>query len=220
METKLWTDVDRFFEDTVLSKDPILTAILKKSHEAGLPAHNISPCQGQLLQILAKMVQASRILEVGTLGGYSTVWLARSLPENGTVVTVEADKHHATVARGNLKLAGVLDHVRLLEGDAKAVLAKLSEHNTDPFDLVFIDADKPNNPVYLDLALQLARPGTVIIGDNVVRKGEVVDSKTTDPKVKGMQMYCRKLRSAKLLSTCIQTVGIKGYDGFAVSIVQ
>jgi len=219
METKLWADVDRFFEDTMLPKDPILNAVLKNSNEAGLPAHNVSPCQGQLLQILTKMAQASRVLEIGTLGGYSTIWLARSLPESGTVVTIEVVKHHATVARGNLKLAGVLDRVQLLEGDAKAVLTKLIEHKTDPFDLVFIDADKPSNPVYLDLALQLARSGTIIISDNVVRKGEVVDIETTDPKVKGVQMYCKKLQSTELLSTGIQTVGIKGYDGFAISIV-
>jgi len=219
MEPNMWADVDRFFEETLLDKDPLLEKILRNSDEAGLPAHNVSPCQGQFLQILIKMMRAKRVLEIGTLGGYSTVWLARALPEEGIVLTIESVAHHAATARANLLLADVQDRVHLLEGDAKEVLAGLVDQKTEPFDLIFNDADKPNNPIYLALALRLARPGTVMLGDNVVRDGAVAAIQSTDPKVIGVQTHCRALRSDSLLSTGIQTVGRKGNDGFTISIV-
>ena len=220
MEKHIWTDVDRFFEETLLAEDPRLEKVLTNSDAAGLPAHNVSPCQGQLLQILTMMARARRVLEIGTLGGYSTIWLARALPAGGIVMTIEAVAHHAATARANWKLADVQDRIQLLEGDAREMLARLIAQKTEPFDLIFIDADKPSNPAYLELALQLARPGTVIIGDNVVREGMVAAQQSTDPKVIGVQTYCRALGPAGLLSTGIQTVGRKGYDGFAISIVR
>lgn len=220
MDSVQWTAVDRFFETSVLEEDPILNQVLSRCDRAGLPPHNVSPCQGRLLQILSLMSGARRILEIGTLGGYSTIWLARSIPADGRVVTIEAVEPHAVIAAGNLELAGVLDRVSLITGDAKKELQHLIDEGVKPFDLIFIDADKPGNPQYLELSLRLSSKGTVIIGDNVVREGAVADPESTDHKVRGVREYCMQLKTPGLLSTAIQTVGVKGYDGFAISIVQ
>lgn len=220
MTLAIWTQVDRFFEQSFLDEDPVLDEVVRRSTEAGLPAHNVSPCQGRLLQIVARMIKARRILEIGALGGYSAIWLARSIPEDGRVVTIEYDERHARVAEDNLKRAGVLDRVTLLQGDAKTVLRERIGSGEEPFDLIFIDADKPGNPIYLELSLQLAHPGTVIIGDNVVREGDVAREDSTDAKVLGVREYCHQLKARGLLSTAVQTVGVKGYDGFSISIVS
>lgn len=220
MSVERWKEVDRFFEQSFLEEDLVLEDVLARSARAGLPEHNVSPCQGRLLQIFALMTKSKRVLEIGTLGGYSTIWLARSIPENGQVVTVEYDVNHARTAEENLKKAGVADRVTLIQGDARRVLNRLITETTAPFDLVFIDADKPNNPAYLELSLELSHPGTIIIGDNIVREGEVANPNSADEKVVGVQMYCKQLKHHGLLSSGLQTVGVKGYDGFTISIVQ
>lgn len=220
MNIAQWAAVDRFFETSVLEEDPILNEVLSRCDQAGLPPHNVSPCQGRLLQIFTKMSGARRVLEIGTLGGYSTIWLARSIPAGGEVVTIEAVEYHSVIATGNLELAGVKDRVNLVAGDAKIELRRLVNSSVKPFDLIFIDADKPSNAEYLELSLRLSHSGTVIIGDNVVREGAVANPESTDPKVRGVREYCMQLRTSGLLSTGIQTVGVKGYDGFTISIVQ
>lgn len=220
MTIDLWTNVDRFFEASLLDNDPILDEVLKRSTRAGLPPYNVSPCQGQLLQIFATMIKAKRILEIGTLGGYSTIWLARSIPKDGQVVTIEIDDYHAQIAEQNLKLADVFDRVDVLCGDARAILERLIDEGTEYFDLIFIDADKSSNSTYLELSLQLSHRGTVIICDNVVREGAVADEQSTDADVVGVQTFCRQLKQRDILSSAVQTVGMKGYDGFTISIVQ
>ncbi len=219
MSQEKWKEVDEFFEKTLLEEDAVLEEILRRSKDAGLPPHNVSPCQAQLLSLLVRITGARRVLEVGTLGGYSTIWMARALPENGVIVTIESSKVHAKVARQNFVTARIENRIRLLESDAKVALKGLAKDRVAPFDLVFIDADKPSNPQYLALALKLARSGSVIISDNVVRDGEVANYGSEDPNVIGIRQYCIDLKSLSLPSTGIQTVGTKGYDGFSISIV-
>ncbi len=218
-----WTAVDQFFEQrfvTPSDRDRALAAALQASTAAGLPAIAVSPSQGKLLELFVRMQQATRVLEVGTLGGYSAICMAGALPATGTLVTLELDPHHAEVAKQNIARAGLAAIVEVRVGAALDSLAQLVASKVAPFDLVFIDADKPNNPNYVRRALELVRVGTVIIVDNVVRNGRVADPKDTDPRVIGSR-ECLDLLAAepRLRATAIQTVGSKGYDGFAIAYV-
>jgi len=212
--------VDRYFGDLLGETDELLEAELDASQAAGLPAIQVAPLQGKLLHLLARALGARRILEVGTLGGYSTTWLARALPPGGRLVTLELEPSHAEVARHNLARAGVADRVELRVGPAVQSLADLSAERVPPFDLVFIDADKPSYPEYLDGAIRLSRPGTLIVADNVVRRGDVVDAGSQDPSVLGVRRMAERMgRLPGLSATVVQTVGVKGHDGFAVAVV-
>jgi predicted O-methyltransferase YrrM len=220
MAQEQWTRVDRYITDLFVPSDPVLDAALEASAAAGLPPHNISPSQGQLLLVLARLQGARTILEIGTLGGYSTIWLARALPADGQLITLEADPKHAEVARGNLARAGLADVVELRIGRALDILPGLAAEGRGPFDLIFIDADKPSNPDYLAWALKLSRRGTMVIADNVVRNGAVVDAASGDPGVRGVRRFNELLAGdPRVSATVIQTVGSKGYDGFAIALV-
>ncbi len=220
MSEKNWGEVDDFIADLFVHPDPALDAALAASEKAGLPTIEVSPNQGKLLMLLAKVAAARRILEIGTLGGYSTIWLARALPKDGKLITLEADGKHAEVARKNIAGAGLAAKVDVRVGKALVTLPKLVEERVGPFDFVFLDADKPNNPAYLEWALKLSRQGTVIVADNVVRWGAITDAKSTDPNVKGVRNFMEVLAPEKRVSaTAIQTVGVKGHDGFAVAVV-
>jgi predicted O-methyltransferase YrrM len=220
MNQKLWTAVDSYITDSLLPTDPILDETMRINEAAGLPAIAVAPNQGKLLHLLARMQHAKRILEIGTLGGYSTIWLARALPSDGILITLEFDPKHHEVASANIARAGLSSVVQLRLGAALESLPKLEAEGTAPFDLIFIDADKQNMAPYLDWAIRLSRPGTVIIGDNVVREGEVIDPANTDPRVQGVRQFFELLASdPRIDATAIQTVGSKGYDGFALAIV-
>jgi len=221
MNQETWSNVDKYFTDLLVPSDPALNAALADTDAAGLPQHNVAPNQGKLLQLLAKICGARTILEIGTLGGYSTIWLARALPAGGRLVTLEANPKHAEAAFANIVRAGLSSVVDLRVGKAVDILPRLAAEGIAPFDLIFIDADKPSNPEYLGWSLKLSRPGTVIIGDNVVRNGAVTDSSSTDPNVQGVRRFLQLISSEPRLSaTALQTVGSKGYDGFAIAIVQ
>ncbi len=216
-----WAAVDEYLTDLLVPTDPVLEAALKDSDAAGLPAISVTPTQGKLLWLFARLVGARKILEVGTLGGYSTIWLARALPKDGRLITIEASPEHAEVAGANLKRAGLGDRVELRIGRGIDVLPNLASEGMAPFDLIFIDADKVSTADYFVWALKLSRPGTLIITDNVIRKGAVADSKSRDPNVVGMRRFFELLAKEKGVSaTAIQTVGSKGYDGFAIAIVN
>ncbi len=216
----LWTQVDRYFGDLLAPTDPALDTALQANSEANLPAIDVTRLQGKFLDLLVRIAGARRILEIGTLGGYSTIWLARALPAGGRVVSLELDRHHAEVARGNLQNAGVLDRVDLRLGRAVDSLAALESVGGEPFDLIFIDADKPGYPEYLRWALKLSRPGTVIVADNVVRDGKVIRTDSDDPNLQGVRRFTELVGAEPRLSaTVLQTVGTKGYDGFAVAVV-
>jgi predicted O-methyltransferase YrrM len=213
-----WQQVDRYIVDKLVESDDVLAAILDNNARAGLPAHDVAPNQGKLLALFAQMVGAKRILEIGTLGAYSTVWLALALPEGGEVVTLEADEHHAAVARRNIELAGLQSRIKLYQGPALDTLPSLI--GSAPFDMIFIDAYKPNNPHYLKWALKLSRPGTLIIGDNVVRDGEVVNPASDDDRVRGVRRFFDLIaEEPRLSATALQTVGSKGWDGFLLARV-
>ena len=212
-----WAAVDDYIGDRLLGEDPVLAAVLAANAAAGLPDIDVSPAHGRLLQLLARMMGARRILEIGTLGGYSTICLARALPEDGRVVTLEIDPHHAAVARENLARAGVADNVELIIGPAADTLARLE----GPFDFVFIDADKPSNPVYLKEAIRLSRPGTAILVDNVVREGGVLDAESADDRIAGTRaLFEAAAAEPRLAATAIQTVGVKKWDGFLLALVD
>jgi predicted O-methyltransferase YrrM len=220
MNQDQWTAVDRYFTERLLPADPVLEAALEASAAAGLPSINVSPVQGKFLHLLALTKGASRILEIGTLGGYSTIWLARALPIGGRLVTLELEPKHAVVARANLDRAGLRERVEIRLGPATESLAQLQAEGVEPFDLIFIDADKPNNPAYLKWALKLARRGSLIVVDNVVREGEILDPASADPNVQGTRALFELLSAEpRLASTAIQTVGSKKYDGFAMAVV-
>jgi predicted O-methyltransferase YrrM len=215
-----WTEVDQYFSESLLPSDPILESALEASVAAGLPAISVSPNQGKLLQMLAQIVGARSILEIGTLGGYSTIWMARGLRAGGRLITLEVDPKHAEVAQLNVARAGLGDVVDVRIGNAVEILPQLSAERRGPFDLIFIDADKPNIPTYFEWALKLSRPGTLIIVDNVVRDGAVIDPDSSDPSVQGVRRFIELLGAESGASgTVIQTVGIKGYDGFAIVLV-
>ncbi|HMF86595.1 MAG TPA: O-methyltransferase [Gemmatimonadaceae bacterium] len=216
-----WTEVDRYFSDKLLPSDPFLESALETSVAAGLPAISVSPNQGKLLQILAQLVGARSILEIGTLGGYSTIWLARGLRAGGHLITLEVDPKHAEVARLNVTRAGLKDVVEIRIGNALETLPQLSAERRGPFDLVFIDADKQNIPAYFEWALKLSRPGSLIVVDNVVRSGAVIDADSSDPSVQGVRRFVELLGAQTGASgTVVQTVGIKGYDGLAIVLVN
>ena len=215
-----WNAVDRYFTDLLVSHDAALDAALTASAAAGLPAINVSPTQGKLLHLLARAIGARNILEIGTLGGYSTIWLARALPKGGRVISLEADARHAEIARANFTRAGLDDIVEVRLGMALDTLPGLAAEGHGPFDLVFVDADKPNNAAYFDWALRLSHPGSVIVVDNVVRGGEVVDAGDDSPTVQGVRRFLERLAAEpRVTATAVQTVGNKGYDGFSIALV-
>ncbi|MDT1959232.1 O-methyltransferase [Carnobacterium divergens] len=218
---KLFAAVDDYFIEKLVGQDPIFEQILANNKQHQLPPHDVSPSQGKFLYLLTKIKRAKRILEIGTLGGYSTLWFARGLEEDGEIITLESNEKHAEVAKENLALAGVSDKVTILVGAATDSLEKLVQDQTPAFDLIFIDADKENNSAYLDYGLQLATEGTIIIGDNVVRGGAVLDSTSKDGRVQGVRSFVEDLAdNSALSSTALEIVGVKGYDGFTISIVE
>lgn len=220
MNQTQWTAVDRYFAELFLDSDPVLDAALQDSSAAGLPAIHVSPNQGRLLAILAQAVGARSILEIGTLGGYSTIWLARALPPGGTLISLEANPGHAAVARANIARAGLADAVEARLGCALDTLAELATDARAPFDLVFIDADKPTYAAYFDWALKLTRRGSLIIADNVVRRGAVVDAESSDPNVQGVRQFNAAVAAEpRVIATGLQTVGSKGYDGLTIALV-
>ncbi len=220
MTKKLWTAVDQYTTDLLLPEDAHLDAALAASEAAGLPPISVSPSQGKLLMLLAQLAGAKHILEIGTLGAYSSIWLARALAPGGCMITLEANSRHAEVARGNIARAGLAEVVEVRLGDARAGIQQLAAEGRDPFDLIFIDADKHGIPHYLEWSLTLSHAGTVIIVDNVIRDGAVIDAKSEDPNVIGVRRMHEMLAAEPRLSaTTIQTVGSKGYDGFTLALV-
>ncbi|MEV5596428.1 O-methyltransferase [Streptomyces sp. NPDC052496] len=220
MSQQRWNTVDEYFNSLLAPDDEALHAALRDSEAAGLPHISVTPTQGKLLHLLARIQGARRILEIGTLGGYSTIWLARALPADGHLVSLEYNATHAAVARANLERAGLAERTEIRVAPALDSLAKLVAERAEPFDLVFVDADKPNNPHYLERALELTRPGSLIIGDNVVRGGDVADADSTDPTVRGIRRFLELIaENPRLSATAVQTVGSKGYDGFALARV-
>lgn len=221
MAEQLWGTVDDYLTEMLVQPDDALNQALSDSAAAGLPAISVTAPQGKFLHLLARIHGAKKILEVGTLGGYSTIWLARALPAGGTLVTLEIDPKHADVARKNLQRAGVADRVELILGKASDTLARFVAEKYEPFDLIFIDADKPGNPQYFQLAMQLSRPGSVIVVDNVIRKGAVADPANDDPNVLGVRKLNELIaEESRVAATALQTVGGKGYDGFALILVK
>lgn len=216
-----WAAVDSLAEAWLGAGDAVLDEVTARGTRAGLPAIAVSPCQGKLLHLLARVSGAKRVLEVGTLGGYSTIWLARALPADGKLVTLEIDPHHAQVARENFALAKIEHLIELREGPALKSLGEMERAEVEAFDLVFIDADKPNNARYFEIALRLARPGAIIIVDNVVREGAVLDDSGANPSNEGSRRVLRLMgETPGLAATLVQTVGVKGYDGFAIAVVD
>ena len=220
MSQERWAEVERYITGTLIRPDSVLDAALRSSGAAGLPKISVSPPEGMFLGLVARAMGASKILEIGTLGGYSTIWLARALPPHGTLTTLEVDAKHAKVAAANIRRAGLSRVVEIRQGPALETLPKLAAEGKGPYDLFFIDADKPSNPEYFAWALRLSRPGSVIIVDNVVRDGAVVDSGSRDPNVRGVRRLNEMIAAEpRVMATEIQTVGSKGYDGFAVALV-
>lgn len=220
MTQKTWTAVDKYVSEMLVHPDKVLDATLEASADSGLPEIAVAPNQGKLLMLLAMSINARTILEIGTLGGYSTIWLARALPKGGRVVTLEAVPRHAEVARANFDRAGLAQMIDLRLGKALDTLPKLAAERPTPFDLIFIDADKENIPDYFTWSLKLARTGSMIIVDNVVRHGEVIDAKSSDISVRGVRRFNEMLRQeTRVSATTIQTVGVKGYDGFTLALV-
>jgi predicted O-methyltransferase YrrM len=222
---ELWTAVDAYIGDRLLPGDPVLDAAVAANDAAGLPPIAITPNQGKLLELLVRIHGARTILELGTLGGYSTIWLARPILEEGRLVTLERDPHYAEVARANIANAGLAETVQIRVGPALQTLSELHAEGEGPFDLIFIDADKQNNPGYLEWSLKLSRPGTLIIADNVVRGGAILNPDGNDPQlgnsgVQGVRRFYELLASdPRVSATAIQTVGAKGHDGFALAVV-
>ncbi|MDR5837207.1 O-methyltransferase [Caballeronia sp. LZ034LL] len=220
MNEQQWIAMDEYLCERTQAPDEVLEAALRDSANAGLPAINVAPNQGKMLHMLAKLRGARRILELGTLGGYSTIWLARALPSDGTLLTLEAVDAHANVARGNLARAGLSSVASVIVGDAVHTLQSFVRDGIPPFDFIFLDADKKSYPAYLDLVLRLSRPGTLIVADNVIRRGRVLETGSDDPDANGVRTFFDMLAThPRLDSTAIQTVGSKGWDGFSMSIV-
>ena len=216
----LWTDVDRYLGGLLAPADPALTDALESSTKAGLPEIQVSTVQGKLLSILAGAIRARRILEIGTLGGYSTIWLARAPPPDGKLISLEADPKHADVARANVARAGLAGIVDIRLGRALETLPAIAAESSEPFDLIFIDADKQSIPEYFAWSLKLARKGSLILVDNVVREGKVIETKSEDTNVQGVRRFMDLLAAEKrVTATAIQTVGTKGYDGLAIALV-
>lgn len=217
--TENWADTDNYLSDTLIGEDATLDAAIAANAQAQLPPIDVAPVQGKFLHLLARAIGAQRVLEVGTLGGYSTIWLARAVGEDGRVVTLEYEPHHAEVARVNIDRALVGDRVEIKVGAALDTLPTLSADQ--PFDLVFIDADKPNNANYVQAALRLSRPGTVIVVDNIVRQGTLADATQNDDSVRGARDVLELFATdPQFDATALQTIGVKGWDGFALALVQ
>jgi caffeoyl-CoA O-methyltransferase len=215
-----WTAVDQYFTDLLIPADPALDAALLATADAGMPLINVAPNQGKLLHILALSIGARAILEIGTLGGYSTIWLARALPAGGRLISLEANPKHAEIARANIARANLADIVEVRLGRALETLPQLAAEGLGPFDLVFIDADKLNTTAYFEWALKLTRRGSLIIADNVVRNGAVIDAGSSDVSVQGVRRFNAALAAEpRVMATAIQTVGSKGYDGMAIAVV-
>lgn len=215
-----WTAVDRYFDGLFAPPDAALDAALKATSDAGMPLINVAANQGKLLQLLTRLVGARRILEIGTLGGYSAIWMARALPPDGRLISLEVNPAHAEVARANIARAGLSDKVEVRLGSAHDSLPQLAEQGVGPFDLVFIDADKASTPTYLTWALKLTKPGSLILIDNVVRDGAVADAASANPDVQGIQQGLAMLASdPRISATALQTVGVKGYDGLAIALL-
>ncbi|OMC98376.1 O-methyltransferase [Paenibacillus sp. FSL R5-0636] len=220
-QTTTWDKVDQYITERLIPQDAVLEEVLVTNQQAGLPPFDVSPSQGKFLNLLVQMKGARRILEIGTLGGYSTIWMARALPSDGQIVTLELDPIHAQVAKANLSLAEVDHLVELRVGDALEQLSQMKQEGVEPFDFIFIDADKPSNPNYLKWALQFSQPGSVILGDNVIREGEVINENSEDARVVGVrEFYDLLAEESRISATAIQTVGSKGYDGFVLGIVN
>ena len=220
MSEETWAAVEKYVDGLLIPSDPVLEAAVAASEAAGLPDIAVTSSQGKLLYLLARLQRARRILEVGTLGGYSTIWLARALPEDGSVVTIESEKQHCEVARVNVERADLSALVEFREGKALDVLPELAAEGLEPFDLVFIDADKENTEAYFRWALRLSRVGAAILVDNVIRQGKVAEAETDDARVEGMRRFFEMLAAEpRVTATTIQTVGRKGYDGFTLAMV-
>ena len=221
MTQELWTAVDEYLNARLIGADPMLDEARAASLEGGLPDIAVAPNQGKLLHLLARIHGAKNILEIGTLGGYSTIWLARALPPDGSLITLEAEPKHAEVASANIARAGFAKIVDLRLGRAIDTLPRLEAEGRGPFDMVFIDADKASIPDYFTWALKLSRPGALIIVDNVIRKGAVIEDENPDPNVQGVRRFNEMLAAeTRVTATCIQTVGAKGYDGFTLALVN
>jgi predicted O-methyltransferase YrrM len=221
MSEKGWNAVDAYFSETIVGRDGALEAALIANAAAGLPPIDVSPAHGKMLYLIARMAGARKALEIGALGGYSSIWIARALPPEGRLLTLEAVAKHANVARKNIERAGLSDRVEVRQGAALDSLPTIEAEGLAPFDFVFIDADKSNNPNYLSWAMRLSRPGTVIVVDNVVRSGRIADKSSRDPDVTGTRaMFELMAREPRLEATAIQTVGAKGWDGFALAVVD
>jgi predicted O-methyltransferase YrrM len=220
MNEILWTQVDSYFSDLLSGPDPMLDAVLEASVMAGLPAINVSPNQGKLLSLLARAIGARRILEIGTLGGYSSIWMARALSPEGRLITLEAVPKHAAAARANIARAGLSGLIEVIEGRALETLPRLVAQGEAPFDFIFIDADKPSTTEYFEWALRLSHPGTLIVVDNVVREGEIIDAESRSETVQATRRFLERLTAEpRVTATAMQTVGSKGYDGFAIALV-
>lgn len=220
MSDTLWTDVDTYLAETLLPDDPLMNAVRAANKQAQLPAIDVSPVQGRFLELLVRMTGATRILEIGTLGAYSTIWMGRALPADGRIVTLEFAELHANVARENIERAALSSRIQIRVGPALDTLPSVEADGLAPFDLIFIDADKPNNPSYLEWAVKLAHTGTVIVLDNVIRDGKVIEASSDDDSVKGTRAGLAFMGThPRLKSTALQNVGVKGYDGFAIAIV-
>jgi predicted O-methyltransferase YrrM len=221
MTQELWTAVDEYLNARLIGADPLLDEARAASLQGGLPDIAVAPNQGKLLHLLARIHGAKNILEIGTLGGYSTIWLARALPRDGSLITLEAEPKHAEVASANIARAGFAEIVDLRLGRAIDTLPRLEAEGRGPFDLVFVDADKASIPDYFTWALKLSRPGTLIIVDNVIRKGAVIEEENPDPNIQGVRRFNEMLAAeTRVTATCIQTVGAKGYDGFTLALVN
>jgi predicted O-methyltransferase YrrM len=220
MSRKLWTQIDQYINSMFIPGDPVLETALHAAAEAKLPNIQVSPAQGKLLHLLVRSIGARNVLEIGTLGGYSAIWMARAVAPGGRLITLEADPTHAEVSRANFARAGLADSIELRLGPALDTLPQLAVEGRAPFDFIFIDANKSTMAEYFDWALKLSRPGTLIIADNVIRNGEVTDSASNDPDVQGVRRFNQRVSAeSRVSATEIQTVGSKGYDGFALILV-
>lgn len=221
MDTKIFSEVDKYICNLLAPEDKVLTETIKSLDKEGLPQHSVSANQGKFLQVMMIACNATRVLELGTLGAYSTIWMARALPEDGIIISIEVDKHHAEVAQKNIANAGLSHKVNLKIGKALDILPQIIAEKEQPFDLIFIDADKPPYTEYFEFALQLSRPGTLIILDNVIREGKVLYTTSTDEKVQGVQRLNNMLSKNKNVSaTILHSVGVKEYDGMAIAVVN
>jgi caffeoyl-CoA O-methyltransferase len=221
MDQKIFETVDQYISDLFIPADDALTAAEQSHRLEKIPLINVSPNLGKLLHLFVKMTHSKKILEVGTLAGYSTIWMARALPKDGKLISLEIDPHHAEVARRNIERAGLSSKVEIRLGKAIDLLPRLAEEKAGPFDMIFIDADKPPYAEYFEWALKLSRSGTLIIADNVIRDGKVLDPKTEDPMVKGAQRFNKALAANRnVTATILQTIGVKEYDGMAIAVVE